>query len=162
WIGTTDGLFRITASRASLLHDARRSDHQAVTALFEDQEGNLWFGGSDGIGRLRDSRFVTFSGPEGLPSDIGGPVYVDEENRTWFGPSTGGLYWLKGSLVTKVAVAGLDRDVVYSIAGRQGEIWVGRQRGGLTRVRLAPEAPFRVLSADTFTRLQGLADDGVF
>jgi len=27
------------------------------------------------------------------------------------------------------------RDVVYSITGRADEVWVGRQRGGLTRLR---------------------------
>jgi len=31
--------------------------------------------------------------------------------------------------------AGLSRDVVYSIDGAPGELWIGRQRGGLTHLR---------------------------
>ena len=105
-----------------------------MTALFEDREGNLWAGTSQGIERLRERVFVTYSASEGIPTENNGPVYVDGDNRVWFGPAAGGLYWLKGGRVERVRSAGLHDDVIYSITGDKTGLWIGRQKGGLTRL----------------------------
>src|SRR5262249_62138829 len=71
---------------------------------------------------------------EGLPGESSGAVHVDSDGRTWFAPMQGGLYWLKDSHVGSIPEAGLNKDVVYSIAGGNGELWVARKRGGLTHL----------------------------
>lgn len=158
WAGTdSQGLLRINEHGVSHL-DPGEQPHEAITALFEDREGNLWIGSANGIERLRDSAFVTYSLPEGLPSDGSKPLFVDEESRVWFGPPGGGLWWMKEGRYGRVSIDGLDRDVVYSIAGSKGELWVGRQRGGLTRLVAAGSA----FTSRTFTRADGLAQDSVF
>ena len=158
WAGTDSrGLLRLNDHGVSLLDTVDDRSREAVTALFEDREGNLWIGSANGIERLRDSAFVTYSLPEGLPSDGSNPVFVDSENRMWFPPVDGGLWWMKGQH-GHVSNDGLDRDVVYSIAGNKGELWLGRQRGGLTRLRTG-QGKF---SAQTYTKADGLAQDSVF
>jgi ligand-binding sensor domain-containing protein len=159
WVGTSsDGLIRLNASGLVSLGDAEGVSRQAVTALFEDREGSLWIGGADGIERLGDSAFVTYSTPEGLPTDGSNPVFVDSEDRLWFPPVSGGLWWAKGTQHGRVALDGLDRDLVYSLAGGDGDLWVGRQRGGLTRVGLKGNA----FEARTFTKSDGLAQNSVY
>src|SRR5262249_41672055 len=148
-----------------------RAMREAVTAVFEDREGNLWIGGANGIERLRDSLFVTHassgssgsSGPSGrLPSEKNGPVYVDDSGRVWFAPIAGGLHWEKGGRGGGVTADGLGNDVIYSIAGGAGELWIGRQRRGLTRLstdgQLAPGAP----RSKTYTEADGLAQNSVY
>ena len=89
WVGTDSrGLLRFNAQGVAFLHE---NDSEAVTALFEDREGNLWIGSASGLERLRDSAFVTYSLPEGLPTDGSNPVFVDAQNRMWFPPVDGGL-----------------------------------------------------------------------
>jgi signal transduction histidine kinase/streptogramin lyase len=159
WVGTdSQGLLRLNSQGMSSLQESDGVTHEAVTAVFEDREGNLWIGGSDGIERLRDSAFVTYSGPEGLPTDGSNPVFVDSENRLWFPPAGGGLWWTKGEQRGHISADGLDRDVVYSIAGRKGEIWVGRQSGGLTRL-VDERGSF---AAKTYTQRDGLAQNSVY
>src|SRR5262249_40618579 len=131
---------------------------RAVTALFEDREGNLWMGGPSGIQRLRDSAFVTYTVADGLPSNSNGPVYVDLQGRIWFAPLKGGLYWARGEQIVKMPEAGLARDVVYSISGRANELWVGRQRGGLTQLRRIGES----VTAKSYTQGEGLAQNSVY
>jgi signal transduction histidine kinase len=59
----------------------------------------------------------------------------------------------------RINAAALNDDVVYSIAGAGGDVWIGRQRGGLTRLRAGAGASF---TADTFTQVDGLAQNSVY
>lgn len=158
WIGTDSrGLLRLNAQGLASLNVAG----EAVTAVFEDREGNLWSGSSGGLDRLRDSAFVSFSTPEGLPSEGSNPVFVDTENRMWFPPVNGGLWWVKNRVHASLTQAGLAKDVVYSIAGRGNELWLGRERGGLTRLRWSgPDSTS--FTATTYTHANGLAQDSVY
>ena len=159
WAGTDSrGLLRLNERGVAPLDTVDDRLREAVTAVFEDREGNLWIGSNGRIERLRDSAFVTYSQPEGLPTDGSNPIFVDSENRTWFPPVEGGLWWMKEGTHGHVSNDGLDRDVVYSIAGSNGELWLGRQRGGLTRLRTG-QSPF---NAQTYTKADGLAQDSVF
>ena len=158
WVGTDHGLVRITPDFdvSSELADLR--SNSGVTTVYEDRDGDIWFGGTHGIERLRDGVFTGYSSDQGLPSAINGPVYVDAEGRTWFAPSSGGLFWLKNHHVGRVTIAGLDRDVVYSISGGAGEIWVGRQHGGLTVLRSRADS----FAVQTYTQADGLAQNSIY
>ena len=158
WIGTARGLLRMSGKTTSGW-DEGQFPIGAINALFEDREGNIWVGGTRGLERLRDSAFLTYSTEVGMPSDRGGPVYVDAENRTWFAPVEGGLYVLSEGKVQAIKVAGLGTDVVYSITGgSNGAIWIGRQRGGITRVRFDNG----IVTDQTYTEVNGLAQNSVY
>ena len=163
WIGTdARGLLRLNGAGLASLDEPGEGPRQAVTAVFEDREGNLWTGGASGLERLRDSPFVSYSAPEGLPSDGSNPVFVDAENRMWFPPVTGGLWWVKNGQSGRITQAGLESDLIYSIAGRANELWVGRERGGLTRLRRQDGPGAGSFSAETYTTANGLAQNSVY
>src|SRR6201998_2707498 len=153
WVGTTQGLLRINASGTSFAEKAG-----AVNALFEDREGNLWIGGAMGLERIRDSAFITYSTDKGLSSNAGGPVYVDGEDRAWFASEKGGLYWIKGGQVQPVKREVFEKDVIYSIAGHDHEIWIGRRQGGLTRLVNRGG----IITTETYGRANGLGQNSVY
>jgi len=158
WVAAgRNGLLRI--DRQGVSRQYRQEDGLLgdATTLFEDRDGNLWIGTSGGVERMRDAVFTTYSTAQGFPSD-GGPVYVDSDERTWFAPASGGLYWWRDGHVGRITEAGLSTDVVYSIGGGNGDVWVGRQRGGLMRLRVHDSA----VSVDRFTHADGLAQDSVY
>ncbi len=158
WAGTDKGLMRITASRSAAIEPLNHGAQSRISAVFEDREGEIWYGGSQGIERLRDGMFTTYGAAQGLPSDSNGPIYADPSGRVWFAPLAGGLYWIKDGRVGQVALAGLSNDVVYSICGGGGEIWVGRQRGGLTLLKQSGAS----FVARSYTQAVGLAQDSVY
>lgn len=163
WVGTDSrGLLRLNSQGVAYLDQGVDPSHEAVTAVFEGREGNLWVGSANGLERIRDSAFVTYSLPEGLPTDGSNAVFVDSENRVWFPPVNGGLWWFKEGQHGRVTNDGLGQDVVYSIAGGVAngteELWIGRQRGGLTRLRREQG----VIAAKTYTQAEGLAQNSVF
>ena len=157
WVGTTRGLLRVNSNGVSSLPKSSAEAGVVGTALFEDREGNIWVGGAQGVERLRDSAFVTYTAP-GLKSQSMGPLYVDADANTWFGPNEGGLRWLKEPKGGAVTEAGLEHDVVYSITGAGSDLWVGRQRGGLTHLRVVRGA----FTAKTYTQADGLAQNSIY
>ena len=158
WVGTARGLMRVNPRGVSTAEKrGRQTGGGAVTAVFEDREGDLWVGSAGGIERFRDSAFLSYPTPGRLQSDDNGPLYADTDNRTWFAPSDGGLFWIKGDQIRQTS-AGLGKDVVYSIAGGPGELWIGRQRGGLTHLITKGDS----FTATTYTQADGLAQNSVY
>jgi signal transduction histidine kinase/ligand-binding sensor domain-containing protein len=156
WVGTRGGLMRI--DEHGVPSEDQPESHRSVNALFEDREGNLWVGGTDGIERYRDSVFLTYSSSKGHGAEDDGPLYVDAAGRTWFGPAAGGFSWLQGSKRGKVLESGLSEDTIYSIAGGPGELWIGRQRGGLTQLREEGGS----FAARTYTNADGLPPGSIY
>ena len=157
WVGTTRGLLRINARGISFSGENVLRGDGGINALFEDREGNLWFGGERGLGRIRDSTFVTYSSVNDPRFEHGGPTYVDLEGRTWFAPAQGGLNVLQNGQVQPV-ISIPPNEVVYSISGRADVVWVGRQRGGLTRLRFRNGA----IASQSYTEANGLAQNSVY
>jgi signal transduction histidine kinase len=157
-VGTSAGLLRANAHGAAELAARPPSRGGAVTAIFEDREGDLWLGGGSGIERLHDTPFTTYSRAHGLPSDGVGAIHVDRLDRVWFSPPEGGLYWLANERVERVAAFGLENDRVYSIAAARDGLWIGRQRGGLTHLRFEG----RTLGARSYNEVDGLSQSSVY
>jgi PAS domain S-box-containing protein len=157
WVGTTRGLLRINAKGISFSEENELRGDGGINVLFEDREGNLWIGGGRGLGRIRDSAFVTYSAVSDRRFEHNGPVFVDPEGRTWFAPVQGGVYVLQNGRVQPVTSIPTN-EVVYSINGRADEVWVGRQRKGLTCLRFRNGA----ISSQSYTEANGLAQNSVY
>jgi len=156
WVGTSAGLVRV--NKEGISFDDMGSDHaKPVTALFEDREGNLWIGRSHGLERLRETAFVTYPFRTSQ-EESSGPVFVDATGRVWFASFKGGLQWLRQGQGGIVSNDDLNHDVVYSITGGDNELWIGRQRGGLTRLRFGAGR----IRARTYTVSDGLPENSVY
>ncbi len=158
WIGTaSNGLFLVDPRGG--VTPAVHADHPAetVTALYEDRDGNVWVGTNSGLERLRDAPFATYSIAQGLPAERIGAVYADVASNTWFAPLEGGLFRLREGRVAPIVDAGLANDVVYAITGGVDAVWIGGQRGGLTRIPLSGDGRAR-----RFTQADGLAQNSVY
>lgn len=147
WISTPDGITRMD-SKGSTLHWAGDKLPGVVHAIFEDREGNLWLGGTEGLMQLRDAPFLSYNGV----ATEGAALYIDTSGRTWIAPSSGGLFWIRKGEHHLITAPGLDSDVIYSISGGPGELWVGRRSGGVTQLREVAGT----LQSRTYTARDGL------
>jgi signal transduction histidine kinase/ligand-binding sensor domain-containing protein len=142
WIGTESNVFKVdpkdidSEGRIRSLEQLKVNGNRAVTALFEDRDGNLWIGEPEAVERYQDSAFITYRSADGLPCGNCGAIYVDSDQSVWFAPPDGGLFRLSQRNVRSIEVAGLKNDIVYSIAGAGHEVWVARRNGGLTRLTI--------------------------
>jgi ligand-binding sensor domain-containing protein/two-component sensor histidine kinase len=93
WINTYDGIWRLKGTNTELkLNEGNGLPMEAIQAVFEDKNGNIWFG-SEGKGLLRftGERFVYFDQSTGLTSDLVLSVNQDENGTFWLGTFDKGL-----------------------------------------------------------------------
>jgi signal transduction histidine kinase/ligand-binding sensor domain-containing protein len=146
WIGTEGHVFKVDQNnfdargKIPLLEQLTVNGKRAVTALFEDRDGNLWIGEPESIERYKDSAFITYRSSGGLPCSNCGAVYADSDQNVWFAPPDGGLFRISHGRLQSIEIAGLKNDIVYSIAGAGGEVWVARRNGGITRLIVESDA----------------------
>ena len=158
WAGTDHGVYRLDPESDFAPKAENTEADGPVSAILADREGNIWIATPRGLERLRNTIFTSYGVTDGLPEESNGLVHVDSDGRTWFAPIRGGLYWLKDMRVGRIREAGLDKDVVYSIAGVNGDLWVGRQQGGLTHLQNV-EGKWHAAS---YTTANGLAQNSVY
>ena len=155
WAGTSAGLLLISSPPAK---STRGEESGSVQAIFEDSDGTLWYGGRNGLECLRDGVFTRYAEPTRHAASRTGTMYADERERIWFAPVDGGLRLLEKGRVRTVPLDGPANDVVYSISGGGDEVWLGRQKGGLTRLHLQDGH----WTANSFGPQQGLTEHKVY
>jgi len=158
WIGTNHGIVRISALGAVSLELVDWKANYEVRAIFQDADGDIWFGGPRGIEQLRNGMFRSFSAADGLTANGGGPLYVDGKGRIWFAPDSGGIFLIDNGRARRITFRGLNHEVIYSISGGGGDIWIGRERGGLTLLTEIGTS----FSAHTFTKSDGLVQNSIY
>lgn len=157
WAATSHGLVRIS-STGVVTTDADYQPGHGINTVYLDHNGDLWMGGTDGIARLSDGMFTTYGKEAGLPSGRNGSIYVDAKGRAWIAPRNGGLYSMQNGKAQAITLAGIDKDVVYSITGAPDGVWLGRQTGGLTKLTVKGKS----FTAESFTVKNGLGQNSIF
>ena len=132
WVGTPEGLARIDRF-GNLALEPAAGRGRPVNAIFEDRERNLWVGRQDGLEQYHDTAFFAYEPATRDVAGNEGPLYTDLSGRVWYGPSSGGLAWIQGGARGRVGEFG--GDVIYALAGGDGEVWAGTRHSGLSRVR---------------------------
>ena len=158
WVGTSLGLLRFGPDGPEWVKTATTAAGSPVTALLQDREGDIWFGSGSSLEQLKSTPIASLGVSCHMLSSGFGPLYVDRRGRIWFAGLEHGLSWMEGGRVKTVASDGLATDEVYSIDGEGDDLWVGRRRGGLTRLRLHNGT----MESKTWTTRDGLSQNSVF
>ena len=157
WVTTGDGVFRLNAAGDVQLIKEEKDSNTAASVL-EDREQSIWIGDATGLVQLRDGVFTEYLAS---PTNLGNRedvIFVDDDETLWSAPGDGGLLSLYNGKSSRVLRAGLGNDVIYSIDGVGHELWLGRQRGGLTHLHMGSDG----VRAETLTKANGLAQNTVY
>jgi ligand-binding sensor domain-containing protein/signal transduction histidine kinase len=148
WVGSVDGLARYDGYHFKFfkhdLDDPQSLSSNQVTAVFEDQQGNLWVG-TEGEGLDRFNRAQeTFTHFRHIPAESGSlsegrvnVIYEDSLGELWMGTSNGGLNRFEESTGAfihyqneTVDPNSLASNTVYTIfEDSHGDLWVGTNNG---------------------------------
>ena len=150
------GLGRLRDGKLELLTRANGLPSINPDWIFEDRERNLWIGWADaGLSMLRDGRFTVFGKSEGLSSDILSSVIQAKDGSLLLGTEDAGLNRLTLAsprvpgvpyLAETLAGPGILRGagVMSILQQRDGTLWIGSDRGSVTRIVAGRATTFKV------------------
>ena len=125
---------RVSDEFAVQLWDALRGlPHNSVSAITQTRDGYLWLGTYGGVARFDGVKFDQFNSktnPEAFDDNIVQALFSDSADRLWIGTGTGGVVIFdKGVFHCITTKDGLPSDAIWTLAERNGKMWVGTQEG---------------------------------
>ena len=146
WVGTHDGLYRLTVAQGQPVGLAAvdvglpyRDNHREVTCLMEDRRGALWIGTMRGLHRRSADGRAEPIAHSPLPDAW--PIHAlleDRDGRVWVGTRYAGLFLLAVDpashrpTVTRVHDGRRDLPtnwITTIVQSADGAVWVGTNRG---------------------------------
>lgn len=158
WIGTDQGLHRMSDGRIAPFPVPGLNPGAVVLALWEDHRGDLWVGTEiSGLHRIHRAgqggtglTLSTYSTGEGLPHGSIRALFEDDQGTLWVG-TEGGLTTIVDGEPGAVVVDSIIRSIGQD---RHGTLWIGTRGEGLVRIR-----GDRI---DTFTTHEGLPTNTLY
>ena len=136
WIGSVDGLTRVSATETAFYGLAEGLPDRVVNVVFADHAGQTWVGTYGGLARIVNGKVIPRTGHESVFGDLVYVIFEDREDNLWVG-ARDGLYRLNPARFTTYTTSeGLTRNNVMSVCeDRSGTIWLGIWDGGLNALR---------------------------
>ena len=138
WLATFGGLDRldhgvITAFTKSDGSWGGKQNLGIPNSLFQDEQGRIWFGTPRGLDRLEKGRVSSI---EGVPGGNFLSIAQDTAGNVWALNENAGLYRIsprnKVETISWAALGHEDHPSVLSTDQRQGGLWLGFFRGGIS------------------------------
>jgi signal transduction histidine kinase/ligand-binding sensor domain-containing protein len=110
WIGTSErGLVHVHQGRTDVFGPSDGLSGEAIYALFEDREGNIWVATVNGLDRFRDYAVATINVNQGLSSARVASVLAAQDGSVWLS-TRGGLERWNNWEVTTYHLGGNEKD----------------------------------------------------
>ena len=135
WVGTNEGLFRLTQGRARAFTTADGLPDAYVRALVVDRRGAVWAGTNRGIARVVGDSVRSWGPADGLAGPLVFTIRESQDGSIWIGTSGGLTRVRDGRLASFRAEHGLPGEMVIAIEEAGGDLWIDTG-SGISRVLL--------------------------
>jgi len=160
WVGTNQGLFRLTRGRGHTFSALNGLPNTYVRALFVDRRGAVWAGTNGGIARVAGDSVTSWGPAEGLAGPLVFTIRESQDGAIWIGTSGGLTRVRDGKLASVRAEQGLPGEMVFAIAEADGDLWIdtgsGISRMPLSELDAVVEGRAARVHATTFGTRDGL------
>ena len=162
WVGTANGLSRLSGERFVAYHKEDGLVSEDVRFITEDRAGALWVGTTGGLSRFEGGKFTNYTVENGLSNNFVRAVYEDRDGVVWVGTYGGGLSRFKdGKFVHCRSENGLLDDVVSRILeDENGNLWMSGNRG-IFRIRRSELNDFAEGRASSVNSISYGVNDGM-
>ena len=134
WVGTTDGLFEISAAGQRQLTIADGLAGDSVLTIVQSRNGAVLVGTTDGFSRIRGRDIDSFRASNGLSQSAVYALFEDREGTLWAATGHGLNQFLDGRGTPYTVSEGLPSNNAGPVVqDRAGTIWAGTLDAGLAR-----------------------------
>jgi len=137
WIGTKNGLFRVTGEGTREYTTAHGLSNNFIMCMLEDSDRNLWMGTFNGLNRVKRKQDGSIGFESILePFEIY-CLFEDREKSLWLGTSNSGIRRLKDrKFISYAPFEDRPWEMPVSIfQDRRGDTWIGAYDGKLFHCR---------------------------
>jgi ligand-binding sensor domain-containing protein/signal transduction histidine kinase len=170
WVGTANGVARLTEGAIVTYPIDLPGANNRVSAMLEDSQGRLWVGTEPGLylltldgdhGQRRGRYHYTPVLNPAVPRMMVRVMLEDRRGAIWMGTDLDGLVrYHDGHFTTWTTRQGLPHNGVRGLAeGRDGTLWIGTRGGGLSRLRDGLISTFTAREGFESTSVQALYFD---
>ena len=159
WVGTQDGLLRMTRSAVHTISSKDGLADDNVASVYEDPVGRLWMGTISGrMYRLEGERVVPFHVPVAGFNARG--IYADPAGTQWFSSTSHGFLRLRGGRTRVFTMRdGLrSNNIRQFLYDRNGTVWIATG-SGLTRLEGDSLRTFYLEDGLSYGGVRVLAED---
>jgi two-component sensor histidine kinase/ligand-binding sensor domain-containing protein len=130
WIGTEDGLDRLTKATVQTIGLQQGLLHESVTGMAEDSSGNMWAATEEGgIFKVKDGRAsLAVDSRIGLPDGLNRSLCFTRGGSLLIASETRGLFSFKGNEVKRLVEAASGLYPAAVLQASDGSIWLGTAR----------------------------------
>ena len=131
WIGANlEGVVRYQGDRFTAYTTREGLLHDAVRAIVQDREGNVWIGTRAGLNRFRDGKLTGYGVADGLAHPTIVALHVDRQDALWIATRQGVSRRAGGRFASYTADDGLLCSHVNSfVEDDRGNLWMSCTRG---------------------------------
>lgn len=129
WILTNSGFF---LSENAEMKSAFANKIKKITAINQDEKGNLWLGTNSGAWFMSKDKSIHFNAKNGFTDNVVNRIFRDKENNIWLGTDGSGIFkFNSNNYVSYDESQGLKSNVVMSIINgpSPNEIWIATYSG---------------------------------
>ena len=136
WVGTNQGLFRLTQGRVRAFAPSDGLPNVYVRALLVDRHGAVWAGTNGGLARVIGDSVKSWGPADGLAGSMVFTIRESQDGSIWIG-TAGGLTRVRdGKLMPIRAEQGLPGEMVIAIEEADHDLWI-ETGSGISRVPLS-------------------------
>jgi ligand-binding sensor domain-containing protein/signal transduction histidine kinase len=161
WIGTHNGLLRLSRSVVSTVATGPAGSPESIKTIYEDRDGSIWITSLGGhLYRLRGNKPLPAALPSGLASLGVRTIFRDSTGALWVGTNGEGASKITTDDVARYTMKeGLINDFVRAFSeGSDGSIWIGTD-SGLSRWRAGAFQNFHTSEGLAYGSVRALLED---
>ena len=138
WVGTSDGMYRLTDRRASLLPLDQGDTEKLTDAIMQSRDGALWISKwTGGVDQILNGVTTHYNPNAPLSPDPVTVIYEAPDDTIWFGNRGSSLEHLQGTNVTRITYqsgVATSRPVTAMHQDPDGDFLLGISRRGLLQL----------------------------
>jgi signal transduction histidine kinase len=136
WVGTNEGLFRLTPGHVRAFTTPDGLPNAYVRALAVDRHGAVWAGTNGGLARVVGDSVTSWRPADGVAGSFVFAIRESHDGSIWVGTSGGLTRVRDGKAVPIRAEQGLPGEMVIAIEEADGDLWIATG-SGISRVPLS-------------------------
>lgn len=132
WVGTQDGLTRLSENMLSPLIDEQSGQiGQLVRVLTTTPDGSVWVGTNTGLYRFREKRWTRYDERDGLPNQGIRALHRDARGALWVATEGSGLATFADNRFKALPLSGGFNRIAAITIDRRGGIWLSDMDKGI-------------------------------